>query len=98
MTNENLTAKELTIDAIKAIFLSDDKVLCHEIEVESYFCHRVDKKYNVSIKKVTMSISGGKPNNLYVVCHYNDNCHVMNVNDMILSVPEDAVKKNLRGE
>merc|ERR1740124_1557496 len=78
MPNDNIIAKELTIDAIEALFVSDDKVLCHEIEVESYFCHRVDKEYNVSIKKVTISISGGKPNNLYVACHYNDGCHVMN--------------------
>jgi len=98
MPNENIIAKELTIDAIEALFVSDDKVLCHEIEVESYFCHRVDKEYNVSIKKVTISISGGKPNNLYVACHYNDGCHVMNANDMILSVPEGAVKNNLKGE
>jgi len=98
MPNENLIAKELTIDAIEALFLSDDKVLCHEIEVECWFCHRVNKEYNVSITDVTISISGGKPNNLYVACHYNGGCHVMNADDMILSVPEGAVKNHLKGE
>lgn len=86
--NESLIARELTVDAVEELStLSKDKVLCHETELGSYFCHNVGDDKEITISKVTVSTTNGKPSTIFVACHYfgNSGCHVMNVNDFILS-------------
>mmetsp|Transcript_3553 Transcript_3553/g.3921 ORF Transcript_3553/g.3921 Transcript_3553/m.3921 type:complete len:250 (+) Transcript_3553:128-877(+) len=93
MPNESLIAKELTVDTIEALYMYEDMVVCHEFELQSYMCHKVDKERRVNINKVTVSATHGKPSTLYVACHdfgEQPGCHVFNVNDIIMSVPKDA--------
>ena len=96
MPNESLTAKELTVDAVEELSLSEDKVLCHEAELDSYFYHKLGNDNKVSISKVTVSPAHGKPSTLFVACHYfsPEGCHVMNVNDFIVSTSEKKMYFN----
>jgi len=91
MPNESLIAKELTVDAVEELSLSEDKVLCHEVELESYYCHKFGNNKTLNISKVTVSPVHGKPSILFVACHYfgDAGCHVMNVNDFIVSTSEE---------
>mmetsp|Transcript_27749 Transcript_27749/g.33910 ORF Transcript_27749/g.33910 Transcript_27749/m.33910 type:complete len:217 (+) Transcript_27749:70-720(+) len=93
MPNESLIAKELTVDAVEELSLSEEKVLCHETELESYFCHKLGGDKTLNISKVTVSPAHGKPSTLFVACHYfgDVGCHVMNVNDFIVSTSEEKI-------
>eukprot|EP00957_Ditylum_brightwellii_P150775 11480087-Ditylum_brightwellii.AAC.2 len=87
--NENLVGKELTVEAAEQVVESRDLVICHAVKRETFLCHKMDK---VDITKV-MVAPHGKPSTLWVVCHDVGTyyCHVMNMNDMVFSVPSNGV-------
>ncbi len=92
--NENLVGMTLVVDSpgAKELLPPRESVICHQIEVETFFCH---KTQNVGVQTIEVS-PHGKPSTLWLACHYVEKtpkCHVMNVGDMFFS--PDANKELL---
>ncbi len=84
--NESLTGKTLTIKSAKEILPPRESVMCHEIEQETYFCHKTN---HVAIQAVEVS-PDDKLSTLHLACHYSgesSECHVMNVGDVVFFAP-----------
>lgn len=85
--NESLVGKSLTVEKAEDIIPVHDSVLCHQIEQNSYICH---KTLHVGITAVQVS-PNGKPSTLHLACHYGEDskCHVLNVGDLIFFPAEN---------
>lgn len=104
--NESLPGKVLTVETAKDIFKSKDigdAVVCHKIEEDATFCHRLNDSFSFSITEITVS-PNGKPSTLWAGCHVMEDknmCHLLNVGDMVFTVPPKkkftAEKKRLMG-
>ncbi len=84
--NESLAGKVLTIKSAQEILPPRASVMCHEIEQETYFCHKTN---HVAVQAVEVSPSD-KLSTLHVACHYSgetSECHVMNVGDIVFFAP-----------
>jgi len=98
MPKESLSGKELIVKSATQIIPKGGKVLCHEAEYETYFCHKTNDVFVTEVN-VVKAAGGDKPSTLWVACHENDKrvlCHVMNVNDLIFTPFEIGNKENVK--
>ena len=93
--NESLPGKVLTVKSAEALFTAEG--LCHEFERETFYCHKPHDI--ISVFEVTVSLDG-RTSELWVACHGDDECHVMNVGDFVFSTGNNSKvvgEKLLRG-
>lgn len=92
--NESLVGKILVVEESSVIYEMKNAVLCHALEEETHFCHKLHS--SMDITQLTVS-PNGKESHLWVGCHYGEGddededdalCHVMNVGDRVF-FPED---------
>lgn len=98
MPKESLSGKELIVKSVTQIIPKGDKVLCHEVEYESYFCHKTNG-VTVTEINVVKTAGGDKPSTLWAACHEHEDrvvCHVMNVNDLIFTPLKIGNKENVK--
>jgi hypothetical protein len=92
MPKESLPGKELTVKSAVEVLPKGNKVLCHQVEHDSYFCHK-DSHVSITAIDVSTTRTNGevKSSTLWVACHEDEHvdCHVMNVNDVIFTSSKD---------
>jgi len=100
--DESLSGKVLTVESAKEILNPEDSadiVVCHKIEQDATFCHKLGHE-RFGVTEVTVS-PHGKPSALWVGCHepmdagddgHDANspvCHVINVGDFVFTTTAD---------
>lgn len=84
-----LPGKILVVKSARSLVMSDQLGLVHQVEDNRYLCHVPPEKCDITEIKVGVSQSDGrnlmehKDETLYVACHNELECHVMNVADEI---------------
>eukprot|EP00551_Chaetoceros_affinis_P008660 CAMPEP_0203682998 /NCGR_PEP_ID=MMETSP0090-20130426/47292_1 /ASSEMBLY_ACC=CAM_ASM_001088 /TAXON_ID=426623 /ORGANISM="Chaetoceros affinis, Strain CCMP159" /LENGTH=222 /DNA_ID=CAMNT_0050552119 /DNA_START=1352 /DNA_END=2020 /DNA_ORIENTATION=- len=78
--NESLPGKVLTVKSAEALFTAEG--VCHEFERETFYCHKPHAI--ISVFEVIVS-PDERTSKLWVACHGNDDCHVMNAGDFVFS-------------
>jgi len=78
--NESLPGKVLTVKSAEALFTAEG--VCHEFERETFYCHKPHAI--ISVFEVIVS-PDERTSKLWVACHGNVDCHVLNAGDFVFS-------------